>query len=335
MKHYLKKILKVLTVKTFTSVERLEIEIEKLKEKGMNCDTAYYTSRGKEKAFIDRIGEINTYISQLKTKAKKICDSDDTLLLRIMKEIEIQSQQLEFANKNLELSKRLTEKLYSQKVMIDTKISDFSNKLDMFKQKEDFTKSIKEFQSVVGFDSNSEFEDIEKQININFNALEFKFEDLEKEEISLNKILEDSDDEKLKQFKKIIVDDSSILNYELQNENFTYSVDIEYVKNVNSLIKKINNRFNNKKSKLSEYYLFEAFSDNSTKIYERSIHFYEGYSNDLYVPLNPIESDILKTFKLLGYRWSDILYKKRYYNYKNGYIPHKLQPHIKNIEISD
>lgn len=202
MKHYLKKILKVLTVKTFTSVERLEIEIEKLKEKGMNCDTAYYTSRGKEKAFIDRIGEINTYISQLKTKAKKICDSDDTLLLRIMKEIEIQSQQLEFANKNLELSKRLTEKLYSQKVMIDTKISDFSNKLDMLKQKEDFTKSIKEFQSVVGFDSNSEFEDIEKQININFNASEFKFEDLEKEEISLNKILEDSDDEKLKQFKK-------------------------------------------------------------------------------------------------------------------------------------
>lgn len=127
----------------------------------------------------------------------------------------------------------------------------------------------------------------------------------------------------------------SILNYELQNENFTYSVDIEYAKNVNSLIKKINNRFNNKKSKLSEHYLFEAFSDNSTKIYERSIHFYEGYSNDLYVPLNPIESDILKTFKLLRYRWSDILSKKRYYNYKNGYIPHKLQPHIKNIEISD
>lgn len=204
MKHYFKKLLKVLTIKTFSPSERLEIEVSKMKESSSKCDTAYYTSRGKEKAFIDRIKEVELYIKELSVKAKKLGDSDDILTLRIMKEIEVQNEQLVFLNKNLELSKKLTAKLYSQKVIIDSKISSHENSLTMLKSKEEFSNSIKEFQNIVGSDAKSYFEDIEKEININFNASEFRFEDMEHDEIPLSKLLEDSEDEKLKQFKKTL-----------------------------------------------------------------------------------------------------------------------------------
>ncbi len=157
-KDVLKVWLSKFELKTVTNVDRLKLEISNIKKNLKSVDESYYKSRGKEKSFSDRIIELNSYIEKCYDSAKKVGDSDDILLLRIKNEIETSNKNLELVGKSLALAKNLTQKLYIEKNLIESKLSDASSKLEILIMKNDFTNDIKGLSEVININNDSEFD---------------------------------------------------------------------------------------------------------------------------------------------------------------------------------
>lgn len=202
----MKKVLKWIKIqmnkvfkKTVSNIELLEFNLKEMKVNQCKIVEALYSYKGKVKYFQDTITEIENKISEIITGAKIVLKKgDDILLARCKAEIDILEDKKVRLVKSLELSNKLYEKAYIQKNMVSIKVSEIESRVDFLKMKSDFKKEVEEFSSVMNGEFGINMGEIEKDINIEFNASELKLADIEAEGFNINDILKNKDLEEFK-----------------------------------------------------------------------------------------------------------------------------------------
>lgn len=204
---WLKTLFRKLEKKTVSNVERLELEIDKMKNCLKNIEESYYKSKGKEKSLLDRLEELNQYKKELKEGAKKVIENaDDSMLLRIKKELEVQEVSIQDISKNIDICKNITEKLYQQKNILSSEFSTAKTKLESLKMKNEFSKDVKQLSDIIGSDLiTSEFEEISREVDVEFNSNEFRLEDIENNREVKDIIKDIVKNEDLERFKEQIM----------------------------------------------------------------------------------------------------------------------------------
>lgn len=182
----------------------LDDNLAKFKQRLNSAKEAYYTYTGKIKYYQQEIESAESIKCDLISSSKKVLEvGDDVLLSRCQKEMEILLNKIDRLNKNLLLAEELAAKALEQKNITAVKVSETESIIDDLKMKKDFKDEIDKHSDI--FDAsfaNDNFDSIVKNINIEFNASEVKFEDLKTEKQSVIETVQAEN--KIELFKKML-----------------------------------------------------------------------------------------------------------------------------------
>lgn len=185
---------------TTTNIERLTASLKDIKNQLEEIKKVSYEYKGKVKYYAEEIEKCDTKTNELKEAAKKCIEKgNDILLGRCKKEIDLLKVKKLNLEKTLEMTKKLSEQSYKQKNIAENKISDIEAKIEELKLKDSFKKEVDNFAKISGLSISSDFEEMEKEIELDFNISEVKAEDI----MSQNTEFELKDEkEELEKFKK-------------------------------------------------------------------------------------------------------------------------------------
>lgn len=174
--------------------DKLKFQIEKLEDSKNEIEDSYFKSKGKVKYYNDLKIKIDSKIDELLRSAKKVVD-DDSLLIRFKKEIDRLRNQKEIIENQINLTTKISQKLYEQKNILLSNLSDMKSKYDELKTKSEFSKDVDLFMEnmTTGNEyTNLDMSDVKKEIEITYNSKNIKLDEMTKDiddiSIDLNKV---------------------------------------------------------------------------------------------------------------------------------------------------
>lgn len=144
----------------------------------------YYNSKGKEDYYLKEIENNEKLLKDTIISAKKAKENNDEARLKKLYEIKtLTESKIKMYKECLEKQKEITVKLNKFVSNIERKVSKAKCDIELLKTKDEFTKSVKDFKSVQTNADDINMEDITKDIDINFNAKAYEFNDIDIENI--------------------------------------------------------------------------------------------------------------------------------------------------------
>lgn len=140
----------------------------------------YYNSKGKEDYYLKEIENNEKLLKDTTISAKKAKENNDEARLKKLYEIKtLTESKIKMYKECLEKQKEITVKLNKFVSNIERKVSKAKCDIELLKTKDEFTKSVKDFKSIQTDADDINMEDITKDIDINFNAKAYEFNDID------------------------------------------------------------------------------------------------------------------------------------------------------------
>lgn len=175
--------------------EKAENQYTKLKERVEELKKTYYTSLGEKKATEEKIAKLENLLSKIdekiKAKAMENKKADAELLYNKKQQVLTDLKALKATQ---ELQTKVTDKLNSQINTLTKNQTKVKNTLTAIKAKEKYADEVNKYTELLSKASieGESLDEIEYNVDVKFNAAEFKIEDLN-EEGAVDALLEETD----------------------------------------------------------------------------------------------------------------------------------------------
>lgn len=169
------------------NITQLEEMMNKQKKVLEETQQKYYNSKGKEDYYETEIKRNEKLLEDAMSSAKKAKENNDETKLKKLYEIKTMTEfKIKMYEECLEKQKEITIKLNKFVSNIERKVSKARCDIELLKTKDEFTKSVEDFKSVQTGVDDINMEDITKDIDINFNAKSYEFNDMDVVEVEDN-----------------------------------------------------------------------------------------------------------------------------------------------------
>lgn len=147
----------------------------------------YYNSKGKEDYYQTEIKNNEDLKEKAINNAKNSKDNNNEVQLKKCFEIQKMAQtKIDMYIDCLNKQKDITIKLNNFVTNLETKNSELRCKIELLKTKDDFVKSVEDFKMVQTGTRDINLDDVVKDIEINFNAKSYEFNDMDVTELKDN-----------------------------------------------------------------------------------------------------------------------------------------------------
>lgn len=162
------------------NITQLEEMMNKQKKVLEETQQKYYNSKGKEEYYEAEIKKNEELLENTITSAKKSKENNDEVSLKKLYEIKtLTESKIKMYKECLEKQKEISIKLNKFVSNIERKVSKARCDIELLKTKDEFAKSVEDFKSVQTGVDDINMEDITKDIDINFNAKSYEFNDID------------------------------------------------------------------------------------------------------------------------------------------------------------
>lgn len=176
-----KAIEELMPVDNITQLEEMMRKQEKVLEE---TQQKYYNSKGKEDYYSKEIENNEKLLKDTISSAKKAKENNDEVKLKKLYEIKTMTEsKIKMYKECLEKQKEITIKLNKFVSNIERKVSKAKCDIELLKTKDEFTKSVEDFKTIETGVDDINMEDITKDIDINFNAKSYEFNDMDIAEV--------------------------------------------------------------------------------------------------------------------------------------------------------
>lgn len=166
------------------NITQLEEMMNKQKKVLEETQQKYYNSKGKEDYYETEIKRNEKLLEDTMSSAKKAKENNDETKLKKLYEIKtLTESKIKMYKDCLEKQKEITVKLNKFVSNIERKVSKAKCDIELLKTKDEFTKSVEDFKTIETGVDDINMEDITKDIDINFNAKSYEFNDMDVVEV--------------------------------------------------------------------------------------------------------------------------------------------------------
>lgn len=186
IKLFIKKVIEeLMPVDNITQLEEMMRKQQKILEE---TQQKYYNSKGKEEYYETEIDNNKKLLEDTISSAKKAKENNDEVRLKKLYEIKTMTEsKIKTYKECLDKQKEITIKLNSLVASAERKLTKAKCSIELLKTKDEFSKSVEDFKSIqIGDSDDINMDDITKDIEINFNAKSYEFNDMDVVEIEDN-----------------------------------------------------------------------------------------------------------------------------------------------------
>lgn len=167
----------LMPIDNITQLEEMMSKQQKVLEE---TQQKYYNSKGKEDYYETEIKRNKKLLKDTMSSAKKAKDKNDEVKLKKLYEIKTLTEtKIKTYEECLEKQKEITNQLNTLVTNAERKVTKIKCDIELLKTKEDFSKSVEDFKSIQTGVDDINIDDITKDIEINFNAKSYEFNDMD------------------------------------------------------------------------------------------------------------------------------------------------------------
>ena len=179
------------------NIEKIEEGLNRQKEALKKLNSSYYNAKGALTAYKD---ELNKNLDNQKKldKCFEICKSKDDkeAAKQVFNEIQTTKQRITVLQDQIQKQELIVQRFSQAKEKYETEIRNLQNNLETMKSKNRFSKAVKEYESQFGEFEEFNIDDIQRDIDIEFNASNAQLEEQEKK-LDMDKLTSESDFEEM------------------------------------------------------------------------------------------------------------------------------------------
>ena len=179
------------------NIEKIEEGLNRQKEALKKLNSSYYNAKGALTAYKD---ELNKNLDNQKKldKCFEICKSKDDkeAAKQVFNEIQTTKQRITVLQDQIQKQELIVQRFSQAKEKYETEIRNLQNNLETMKSKNRFSKAVKEYESQFGEFEEFNIDDIQKDIDIEFNASNAQLEEQETK-LDMDKLTSESDFEEM------------------------------------------------------------------------------------------------------------------------------------------
>ena len=179
------------------NIEKIEEGLNRQKEALKKLNNSYYNAKGALTAYKD---ELNKNLDNQKKldKCFEICKSKDDkeAAKQVFNEIQTTKQRITVLQDQIQKQELIVQRFSQAKEKYETEIRNLQNNLETMKSKNRFSKAVKEYESQFGEFEEFNIDDIQRDIDIEFNASNAQLEEQETK-LDMDKLTSESDFEEM------------------------------------------------------------------------------------------------------------------------------------------
>lgn len=179
------------------NIEKIEEGLNRQKEALKKLNSSYYNAKGALTAYKD---ELNKNLDNQKKldKCFEICKSKDDkeAAKQVFNEIQTTKQRITVLQDQIQKQELIVQRFSQAKEKYETEIRNLQNNLETMKSKNRFSKAVKEYESQFGEFEEFNIDDIQRDIDIEFNASNAQLEEQETK-LDMDKLTSESDFEEM------------------------------------------------------------------------------------------------------------------------------------------
>ena len=166
---------------SISKTAKLELELDKMRETLADLENSYDEANGKLITAEKQLKVANERKESLINLGKQMVQGEytDENLKKLQDKVKKENVTIQNLTSHVEMSKTIITKLDSQIKDLESKIDDYTSKTDSIKMKDEFSKDVKKISKVMNSEFKSEFDDIAKDIENEYNASTFKADRME------------------------------------------------------------------------------------------------------------------------------------------------------------
>ena len=166
---------------SISKTAKLELELDKMRETLADLENSYDEANGKLITAEKELKVANERKESLINLGKQMVQGEytDENLKKLQDKVKKENVTIQNLTSHVEMSKTIITKLDSQIKDLESKIDDYTSKTDSIKMKDEFSKDVKKISKVMNSEFKSEFDDIAKDIENEYNASTFKADRME------------------------------------------------------------------------------------------------------------------------------------------------------------
>lgn len=161
---------------SISKTAKLELELDKMRETLADLENSYDEANGKLITAEKELKVANERKESLINLGRQMVQGEytDENLKKLQDKVKKENLTIQNLTSHVEMSKTIITKLDSQIKNLESKIEDYTSKTDSIKIKDEFSKDVKKISKVMNSEFKSEFDDIAKDIENEYNASTFK-----------------------------------------------------------------------------------------------------------------------------------------------------------------
>ena len=179
------------------NIEKIEEGLNRQKEALKKLNSSYYNAKGALTVYKD---ELNKNLDNQKKldKCFEICKSKDDkeAAKQVFNEIQTTKQRITVLQDQIQKQELIVQRFSQAKEKYETEIRNLQNNLETMKSKNRFSKAVKEYESQFGEFEEFNIDDIQRDIDIEFNASNAQLEEQETK-LDMDKLTSESDFEEM------------------------------------------------------------------------------------------------------------------------------------------
>lgn len=179
------------------NIEKIEEGLNRQKEALKKLNSSYYNAKGALTAYKD---ELNKNLDNQKKldKCFEICKSKDDkeAAKQVFNEIQTTKQRITVLQDQIQKQELIVQRFSQAKEKYETEIRNLQNNLETMKSKNRFSKAVKEYESQFGEFEEFNIDDIQRDIDVEFNASNAQLEEQETK-LDMDKLTSESDFEEM------------------------------------------------------------------------------------------------------------------------------------------
>lgn len=166
---------------SISKTAKLELELDKMRETLADLENSYDEANGKLITAEKELKVANERKESLINLGRQMVQGEytDENLKKLQDKVKKENLTIQNLTSHVEMSKTIITKLDSQIKDLESKIEDYTSKTDSIKMKDEFSKDVKKISKVMNSEFKSEFDDIAKDIENEYNASTFKADRME------------------------------------------------------------------------------------------------------------------------------------------------------------
>lgn len=166
---------------SISKTAKLELELDKMRETLADLENSYNEANGKLITAEKELKVANERKESLINLGRQMVQGEytDENLKKLQDKVKKENLTIQNLTSHVEMSKTIITKLDSQIKDLESKIEDYTSKTDSIKMKDEFSKDVKKISKVMNSEFKSEFDDIAKDIENEYNASTFKADRME------------------------------------------------------------------------------------------------------------------------------------------------------------